>query len=136
MQAFDDLLLMKRGGMIIYHGRLGRHSHRLIEYFEAIPGVPSLPEGLNPATWMLQISTPGMEATIGADFADIYRNSPLFQCAPACSCLLTKLSGSYFDAHYAERHAQRYVYIYITITLCMALSIMHIYIHSHMSCTQ
>lgn len=26
---------MKRGGQVIYAGPLGRHSHKLIEYFEA-----------------------------------------------------------------------------------------------------
>ncbi len=29
-----QLLLMKRGGQVIYGGPLGRHSHKLIEYFE------------------------------------------------------------------------------------------------------
>jgi hypothetical protein len=29
-----QLLLMKRGGQVIYVGPLGRHSHNLIEYFE------------------------------------------------------------------------------------------------------
>lgn len=33
-QAFDDLLLMKSGGMITYHGHLGKRSHSLVEYFE------------------------------------------------------------------------------------------------------
>ena len=37
-------------------GHLGKQSRRLIEYFEAIPGVPLLQAGLNPATWMLQVS--------------------------------------------------------------------------------
>lgn len=47
-QAFDDLLLLKSGGHVVYHGSLGKRSHRLIQYFEAIPGVPRLQEGLNP----------------------------------------------------------------------------------------
>ena len=34
MQAFDDLLLMKIGGRIIYHGELGRQSSKLVAYFE------------------------------------------------------------------------------------------------------
>ena len=42
---------------------------------QAIPGVPRLREGLNPATWMLQISTPGMEKMIGVDFAVVYKGS-------------------------------------------------------------
>jgi hypothetical protein len=45
-----------------------------------IPGVPKLEEGLNPATWMLQISTPGMEANLNTDFNEQYRNSRLYQC--------------------------------------------------------
>ncbi|KAK9836331.1 hypothetical protein WJX81_006307 [Elliptochloris bilobata] len=78
-EAFDDLLLMKSGGYITYHGPLGEHSRKLVEYFEAVPGVPPLAEGLNPATWMLQVSTSAMEASIGVDFAEVYRNSPLHQ---------------------------------------------------------
>ena len=78
-QSFDDLMLMKYGGSVIYHGNLGERSHRLIEYFKAVPGVPDLQEGLNPATWMLQVSTPGMESTLGVNFAEIYQNSNLFQ---------------------------------------------------------
>ena len=46
---------------------------------QAINGVPRLTEGLNPATWMLQVSTPGMEANIGVDFAEIYKNSGLYR---------------------------------------------------------
>lgn len=45
---------------------------------QAIDGVPQLTEGLNPATWMLQVSTAGMEANIGINFADNYKNSALF----------------------------------------------------------
>eukprot|EP00891_Asterochloris_glomerata_P005114 jgi/Astpho2/5114/Aster-06326 len=77
-EAFDDLLLLKSGGYVTYHGHLGKQSRRLIEYFEAIPGVPRLQAGLNPATWMLQVSTPGMEANIGVDFAKKYRESKLY----------------------------------------------------------
>ena len=32
-EAFDDLLLMKRG-QVIYSGPLGQNSHKIIEYFE------------------------------------------------------------------------------------------------------
>ncbi|KAG6487497.1 pleiotropic drug resistance protein 2-like [Zingiber officinale] len=76
-EAFDELLLMKRGGQVIYAGPLGRHSHKLIEYFETIPGVPKIVEGVNPATWMLEISTPQVEASLNVDFAEIYSNSEL-----------------------------------------------------------
>lgn len=76
-EAFDDLLLMKVGGEIIFHGPLGPKSSNLVAYFEGIPGVPTLTPGLNPATWMLQITTPAAEEQIGTDFAAQYRSSPL-----------------------------------------------------------
>ncbi|XWS59522.1 hypothetical protein CRYUN_Cryun08bG0129100 [Craigia yunnanensis] len=76
-EAFDELLLMKRGGQVIYAGPLGRHSHKLIEYFEAVQGVPKIRDGYNPATWMLEVSAPPIEAQLDVDFADIYSNSSL-----------------------------------------------------------
>ncbi|KAA8516691.1 hypothetical protein F0562_016803 [Nyssa sinensis] len=73
------LLLMKRGGQVIYAGPLGRHSHKLVEYFEAIPGVTKIRDGYNPATWMLEVSAPSMEARLDVDFAESYANSSLYQ---------------------------------------------------------
>ncbi|MBA0857796.1 hypothetical protein Goshw_017405 [Gossypium schwendimanii] len=78
-EAFDELLLMKRGGQVIYSGPLGRHSHKLIEYFEAVQGVPTIRDGYNPATWMLEVSAPSIEAQLDVDFADIYANSSLYR---------------------------------------------------------
>ena len=45
-----------------------------------IEGVPKLTEGLNPATWVLQISTPGMERGIGVDFAEVFERSDTYKC--------------------------------------------------------
>ena len=53
MQAFDELHLLKRGGKTIYAGPTGTESAELISYFEAVPGVPPIQPGMNPATWML-----------------------------------------------------------------------------------
>ncbi|XP_021277774.1 pleiotropic drug resistance protein 2-like [Herrania umbratica] len=78
-EAFDELLLMKRGGQVIYAGPLGHHSHKLVEYFEAVPGVPKIKEGYNPATWMLEVSSTAVETQLNVDFADIYANSDLYQ---------------------------------------------------------
>ncbi|XP_062167430.1 ABC transporter G family member 39 isoform X2 [Alnus glutinosa] len=78
-EAFDELLLMKRGGQVIYVGPLGRHSHNLIEYFEAVQGVPKIKDGYNPATWMLEVTAPTVETQIDVDFAEIYANSSLYQ---------------------------------------------------------
>lgn len=78
-EAFDELLLLKRGGQVIYAGELGHHSHKLVEYFEAIPGVSKITEGYNPATWMLEVSNVEEEMQLGVDFADIYLKSSLYQ---------------------------------------------------------
>ncbi|KAK7356955.1 hypothetical protein VNO80_16236 [Phaseolus coccineus] len=76
-EAFDELLLMKRGGQLIYNGPLGQQSQKLIEYFEAIPGVPKIKDGYNPATWALEISSPAVESQLCVDFAELYTKSEL-----------------------------------------------------------
>ena len=58
-------------------GFLGKNSVDLVSYFEAVPGVQSIPGDLNPATWMLEVTTPGNEERLGVDFADIYEQSSL-----------------------------------------------------------
>ncbi|XP_042500566.1 pleiotropic drug resistance protein 2-like [Macadamia integrifolia] len=78
-EAFDDLLLMKKGGQVIYAGALGHRSHELIEYFESISSVPKIKDGYNPATWMLEVTTASVEAQLGLDFAEVYANSTLYQ---------------------------------------------------------
>uniref|UniRef100_A0ACD6AA23 Uncharacterized protein n=1 Tax=Avena sativa TaxID=4498 RepID=A0ACD6AA23_AVESA len=81
-ESFDELLLMKRGGQIIYSGSLGPLSSNMIKYFQAIPGVPRIKEGQNPAAWMLDISSHTTEHEIGVDYAQIYRSSSLYRKAP------------------------------------------------------
>jgi len=50
---FDVLLLLKRGGEVVYHGELGPKSCKLIEYFQRFEATPKIQPGENPATWML-----------------------------------------------------------------------------------
>ncbi|KAK8962221.1 Pleiotropic drug resistance protein 6 [Platanthera guangdongensis] len=78
-ESFDELLLMKRGGELIYAGALGPDSCYLVEFFEAIPGIPRIKDGENPATWMLEVTSSAMESRLGVDFADYYQRSKLFQ---------------------------------------------------------
>ncbi|KAL7115972.1 hypothetical protein ACP275_04G214400 [Erythranthe tilingii] len=78
-EAFDELLLMKRGGQVIYAGPLGRQSHKLVEYFEAVPGVAKIKEGYNPATWMLDVTSSAAEGQLDVDFAEVYANSALYR---------------------------------------------------------
>jgi hypothetical protein len=46
---------------------------------QAIPGVPRIMEGYNPATWILEISSAAMETQLGVDFGELYRNSSLHE---------------------------------------------------------
>ncbi|KAL2544743.1 ABC transporter G family member 40 [Forsythia ovata] len=75
--AFDELLLLKRGGEEIYVGPLGRHSSELIKYFEGIDGVNKIKDGYNPATWMLEVTSTAQEAALRVHFAELYKSSEL-----------------------------------------------------------
>ncbi|KAI3790860.1 hypothetical protein L2E82_04246 [Cichorium intybus] len=78
-ESFDELLLMKIGGQIIYAGPLGHQSHKLVEYFQAIRGVPRIKNGYNPATWVLEVTSSSVESQLSVDYAQIYANSTLYQ---------------------------------------------------------
>ncbi|XP_023634096.1 ABC transporter G family member 43 isoform X3 [Capsella rubella] len=78
-EAFDELILMKNGGKIIYCGPLGQHSSKVIEYFMSIPGVPKMKENCNPATWILDLTSKSSEDKLGVDFAQMYKESSLFK---------------------------------------------------------
>jgi ABC-type multidrug transport system ATPase subunit len=105
-EAFDELLLMKRGGQVIYAGPLGGHSHLLVEYFESIRGVPKIIEGYNPATWMLDVTTSALESQLDVDFADVYANSHLNRKnLELIKQLSTAAAGSkdlYFETEYSQ----------------------------------
>ncbi|XP_010670754.2 ABC transporter G family member 32 isoform X2 [Beta vulgaris subsp. vulgaris] len=77
-ESFDELLLMKHGGRLIYAGPVGNRSCELIKYFEAVQQVPRIQPGCNPAAWILDVSSPAEESRLGIDFAEIYQSSPLF----------------------------------------------------------
>ncbi|XP_027919830.1 pleiotropic drug resistance protein 3-like isoform X1 [Vigna unguiculata] len=78
-EAFDEVILMKAGGRLIYAGPLGKHSSRVIEYFERIPGVQKIKDNYNPSTWMLEVTSRSAESELGVDFAQIYRESTLYE---------------------------------------------------------
>ncbi|XP_023526225.1 pleiotropic drug resistance protein 1-like isoform X1 [Cucurbita pepo subsp. pepo] len=78
-EAFDELFLMKPGGQEIYVGPLGRHSFHLINYFEEIKGVAKIKDQYNPATWMLEVTSPAQELALGVDFTDLYKSSELYR---------------------------------------------------------
>eukprot|EP01034_Spumella_vulgaris_P047481 gene47481-biopygen33234 len=77
--AFESLLLLRRGGQTVYFGELGKGSIDLINYFENLPGVQPIKHGTNPATWMLEVigaGTGNANATI-TDFHACYKQSAM-----------------------------------------------------------
>ncbi|GLC42336.1 hypothetical protein PLESTM_001322300 [Pleodorina starrii] len=81
-EAFDNLLLIQRGGLTTYFGPLGRRSSELIAYFMSVPGTPALPSGFNPATWMLEVTGGSMATVLDAvqvDWPQLYAASELAQ---------------------------------------------------------
>ncbi|XP_065867144.1 pleiotropic drug resistance protein 2-like isoform X1 [Euphorbia lathyris] len=107
-EAFDELLLMKRGGQVIYGGPLGRCSYKLVEYFQAVPGVPKIKEGYNPATWMLEVSSISVEAQLGVDFAEIYANSDLYQRNQELIKELSTPSPGSKDLYFPTKYSQSF----------------------------
>ncbi len=97
MQAFDELHLLKRGGRTIYAGPTGHESAELISYFEAIPGVPPIQPGMNPATWMLEITAFASEERLRVNFAEIWAQSGLAKQVPVSSPTGHTIKEALFD---------------------------------------
>jgi energy-coupling factor transporter ATP-binding protein EcfA2 len=73
-EMFQRLFMLRRGGQVTYFGPISG----LVAYFEAVPGVRPLPEGQNPATWMLEIQGAGTSGAVQTiDFAEAYSFSDL-----------------------------------------------------------
>ncbi|EFN59720.1 hypothetical protein CHLNCDRAFT_133292 [Chlorella variabilis] len=68
--AFDELLVLKPGGVCVYFGPLGYESNQLVDYFSSIPGVAPMPPRHNPANWMLEQTSPAFENKLGIDFGE------------------------------------------------------------------
>lgn len=98
MQSPASLLLLKRGGEVVFFGELGDESYNLIEYLESYSTTKPIKSGENPATWSkfqfdvywlrckAKLSCVTVLTTIGAgsagdgdgfDYAKAYSHSPL-----------------------------------------------------------
>ncbi|GLT62438.1 hypothetical protein SLA2020_350770 [Shorea laevis] len=105
-ESFDELILLKTGGRMIYSGPLGQHSSRVIEYFEGIPGVPKIRDNYNPATWMLEVISTSAEAELGVDFAHKYRESTLYENNKELVRQLSTPPPGSRDLHFPTRFSQ------------------------------
>jgi ABC-type multidrug transport system ATPase subunit len=52
---FDDMLLLQRGGYQVYFGPCGVNGKTFVDYLQKIPNAHALPDGMNPASWMLDV---------------------------------------------------------------------------------
>ncbi|KAE8986286.1 hypothetical protein PR002_g22398 [Phytophthora rubi] len=79
-EVFDSLLLLKRGGEMVFFGDLGDNAVNLISYFESIDGVVKLEENYNPATWMLEVIGAGVGNNDGGqiDFVSRFKLSEIY----------------------------------------------------------
>ncbi|CAI0420527.1 unnamed protein product [Linum tenue] len=105
-ESFDELFLLKRGGQEIYVGPLGKNSCHLINYFETIDGVTKIKDGYNPATWMMEVSSPGQEVTLGVDFAALYKRSDLYKRNKAMIKDLSKPAVASKDLHFETQYSR------------------------------
>lgn len=74
-EYFDELLLLKSGGRVVYHGSLGKDSRHLIDYFER-NGAKQCPPNANPAEYMLEAIGAGNPDYKGQDWGDVWASSP------------------------------------------------------------
>jgi len=74
-EYFDELILLKSGGRVVYHGSLGKDSRTLIDYFEK-NGAKECPPNSNPAEYMLEAIGAGNPDYKGKDWGDVWASSP------------------------------------------------------------
>lgn len=73
---FDHLLLLRRGGEMVYFGELGDKSQSLLEYLQNIPGTAPMPNArYNPANYMLEAIGAGAGVESVVDYAHEYNTS-------------------------------------------------------------
>ena len=77
-EEFDRLLLLRRGGRVVYHGPLGESSKNLLDYLHGIPGTKPIKDSrYNPATYMLEAIGAGTQGSMLVDYAQEYEVSHL-----------------------------------------------------------
>uniref|UniRef100_A0A7S4MWX6 ABC transporter domain-containing protein n=1 Tax=Odontella aurita TaxID=265563 RepID=A0A7S4MWX6_9STRA len=76
-EMFDDLILLKKGGNVVFFGELGEESSKLVEYFEA-RGAKPIERGENPAAWVLRAYA-GENTSNDVDWAELHKESDQFK---------------------------------------------------------
>ena len=76
-EAFDRLLLLRKGGQTVYFGNIGKNSSTLLNYFER-NGARHCEKSENPAEYILEAIGAGATANINQNWHDIWSNSQEF----------------------------------------------------------
>ena len=79
-EEFDRLLLLKKGGKMVYFGDIGPNSHSLLSYFKRQFGV-KCGVSENPAEYILNCIGASATASVNTDWNELWLNSP--ECAAA-----------------------------------------------------
>ncbi|GMN45207.1 hypothetical protein TIFTF001_014402 [Ficus carica] len=73
----------------------------------AIDGVPKIRDGYNPATWMLEITSPAHEEALSVNFTDIYKKPELFERNKALIKELSTPPPNSEDLYFPTRRKQQ-----------------------------
>ena len=73
---FDDLILLKKGGNVVFFGELGKESTNLVQYFED-RGAKPIERQENPAAWVLRAYAREQKSS-EIDWAELYKKSDQF----------------------------------------------------------
>ncbi|KAF7360014.1 Pleiotropic drug resistance ABC transporter [Mycena venus] len=73
-EMFDRLLLLRKGGQMVYFGDIGQDSTTLLRYFEFNGSRPCQPSE-NPAEYMLDVIGAGATASSAQDWEAVWRRS-------------------------------------------------------------
>jgi len=102
-EQFDDLLLLQRGGKTVFFGETGLESKRLTDYFHR-NGAEKIPEGQNPADYMLEQIGAGTAAAKDAS-VDWYE---VWLASPECQELLGNLERPDFTGSQQAQKKETY----------------------------
>lgn len=76
LNSFKNILILKRGGEMVYFGEPGIYGSKLLEFFQSIPGTPPPPPNINPISYVQNIIGDGItERKSIRDYAFEYRMS-------------------------------------------------------------
>ncbi|KAF6151772.1 hypothetical protein GIB67_010346 [Kingdonia uniflora] len=82
------------------------HKTKNCTFLQAIPRVPMIKDGQNPATWMLEVTSLSVEIQLEVDFAQINANSSLYQknqeLIKALSIPVPSSKELYFPTQYSQ----------------------------------